>query len=77
MAEVQAHGTAEDGALEVASLADHVLDGITVRNAGDFLFDDWTLIQTHGHVMTRGADQLHSTQEGLMIRLGADEGRKK
>ena len=74
---MQAHGAAEHGALEVASLADHIFDGIAVRDTGYFLFDDWTFIEIHGHVVTRGPDQLHSAQEGLMVRFGADESGEK
>src|SRR5580704_1227623 len=77
VAEMQAHGAAEDGTLEVTSLADHVFDGIAVRDASHFLFDDWTFIQIHGHVVTRGPDQLHSPQESLMVRLCSDEGGEK
>src|ERR1700693_5924891 len=74
---MQAHGAAEHGALEVASLADHIFNGVAVRNASDFLFDDRAFIEIHGDVVTRGSDQLHSAKEGLMVGLGTDESRKK
>jgi len=77
MAQVQAHGTAEHRAFEVASLADHVFDGIAMGDASYFLFDDWTFIEIHGHIVARGSDQLHPTQKGLMVGLRADEGGKK
>ena len=77
VAEVQADGAAEDGAFEVTALADHVFDGIAVGDAGHCLFDDWTFIQIHGHVVACGPDQFHAAQEGLMVGLGADEGGKK
>src|SRR5712672_3428592 len=63
--------------LEVAALADEILDGIAMRNADDILFNDGTIVQNFGDVMAGCPDQLHPALERLMVRPSADERGQK
>jgi hypothetical protein len=46
-------------------------------DACDILFDDRPLVQVAGHVVRRGADQLDTTFEGLLVRSSALKARKE
>lgn len=43
----------------------------------DLLLDDRALVELCRHVVCRGADQLHTTLVGLVIRLGSLESRQE
>src|SRR2546428_7469873 len=77
MHQVQAHGPCQNELFQIAAFADEVLHGITMADPDDFLFDDRTIVQFRSHVMTGSADQLNAAPVGLVVRLGAHEGREK
>ena len=43
-------------------------------NACHALLDDGSVIENFGHIVRRGADQLHAALIRLVMWLGADEG---
>lgn len=49
---------------QVAALLKQILQPVAVGNSYDVLFDDRSLVQIRGDVMTGGADQLYSALEG-------------
>src|SRR5437868_2717713 len=73
--EVPVDGLGEDSFLQVAALANQVLDTVAVRHAGDVLVDDRTFIQIARRVVRRGADEFHAALVGLMIRTSASKRR--
>jgi hypothetical protein len=61
--------------LDIPALLDEILDLIPVRNAHDILFDNRTVVQCRGNVVTRRADQFYAPLEGRLVRSSAYEGR--
>ena len=72
--QVRVHGTRQHDLLEVAALADHVLDRVLVAHRGHVLRDDRAGIEVGRHVVAGRADHLHAAGVGRVIRLAAGEG---
>ncbi len=75
--EVQANRAGQDLALEVAALADQILDLVAVAYPAHVLLDDRPLVEIGGHVVGGGADDLDAAVLGLMVGAGADERRQE
>src|SRR3954463_8609246 len=71
--QVPAHRAGEHRLLEVAALADQVVDRVAMRDPDRALLDDRSLIELGGHVVAGRADQLDALLERLAIRMGAGE----
>ena len=61
----------EHNSLQIASLTQHVLHGVAMRNAHHVLLDDRAFVQRCCHVMSSGADQFDSSAKSLVVRFGA------
>src|SRR5699024_8071580 len=64
------HGSGQNGGFDVLSALNEVRDRPIVVDPGDILFDDRTLVEVAGDVVSGGADDLHTAGMGLMIGLG-------
>jgi DNA-binding transcriptional LysR family regulator len=64
----------EGEGLHVAAEADHLVGGVAVVHAHDFLLDDRAGVEVGGGVVAGGADELHAAVEGLVVGLGPHEG---
>ena len=74
---VPAHATGKNDFFEVAAFLQQIVDRIAMRNANHVLFDDGTVVEYFGDVVTGGADQLDAALKGLMVGLGADKCRQE
>jgi hypothetical protein len=70
---MRSHGTREHNFLQVAPLADEILDRVTVRYADYVLLDDRAIVEDFGDVVAGGADQFHAAFERLVIGTGTDK----
>lgn len=75
--EMEPNGPAQHTLLEGASLADKILNRIAVRDGGNALHDDWTLVEIFGHVVTRRPDQLHAPSMRGMVGFCTRKRRKE
>src|SRR5699024_12858748 len=64
------HGSGQNGGFDALSALNEVRDRPIVVDPGDILFDDRTLVEVAGDVVSGGADDLHTAGMGLMIGLG-------
>ena len=53
-----ANGSGEHDAFQIAPLLDQVFELIAVRDAGDVLLDDRSVVENLGYVVAGRADQL-------------------
>src|SRR6516225_6346465 len=67
----------EHNSLQIASLTQHVLHGVAMRNAHHVLLDDRAFVQRCCHVMSSGADQFDSSAKSLVVRFGAHKSWEK
>ena len=74
---MEADGLREDAPLHVLAERHHVRRRISVRDAGDVLLDDRTLVQVGGHVVGGRADQLDAAIVGLRVGARTLEGRQE
>src|SRR5215472_7868436 len=67
----------EDDFFQIAAFADQVFHRVAVRDAHHILFDDGTIVEHFGDVVTGGADQLDAALERLMVGTRAHKSWKK
>src|SRR5690349_18072724 len=70
---VPLHGAGQHLALGVAADGGEILHRVRMVHPRHVLLDDRTLVQVGGHVVRRGADQLHAAVVRLVVRFGALE----
>lgn len=71
------HSSGEHVALDVATGVGELLGAHAVVHAHDILLDDGTLIEVAGDKVGGRADNLHTAVIGLVVGLGALEGRQE
>ena len=77
MLHVRAHRAGEDDGLQIAALADEIVDRVAMGDRGDVLGNDRPLVQLGRRVVRSGADELDTALLRLVVGLGADEGRQE
>jgi hypothetical protein len=77
MFQVPVDRTRQNDPLKIPSFAQHVFHRVPMRDAHDILFNDWSLVQSRGHIMTRRSNQLDPALKSLVIRFSTNESRKK
>ncbi len=73
MLEVGANGPGQNDRLQVASFSCEVGNGVSMAHPGDFLVENWTLIEILGDVVGGGTDDLDPSVMCLPIGIGPDE----
>ena len=77
MFEVPLDRSGECPAFEVAADRREVSWVGLMADASDLLFDDRSLVEVGGDVVRGGANELHATNECLLVGLPATEARKE
>src|SRR5437764_7586631 len=70
---VPCDGAGQHHALDVGSLADHVLQPVPVGHPDQVLLDDRSLVEVLGHVVRGRADELDPPLPGALVRSGTGE----
>jgi len=72
--DMQANGARQHNFFEVATGFHKIFYGVAMRNAGDALLDDWSVVEDFGDIVSGSPDELHAAIKGLLVGLGADKG---
>src|SRR5690242_10640310 len=69
--DVPADGTRQHYLFKVAPFAHQILHCVSMRHSNHILFDDRTVVENFGDVVTGSPDQLHASFKRLMVGAGA------
>jgi len=75
--QVVTQAAGQHAALHIAPKPHQIVLAAAVIHPHHVLLDDGTLVQVGGDVMTGSADQLDPAVVGLLVGIGADEGRQE
>src|SRR6266700_3095188 len=71
--DVPPHRAREHNLLQIAPLADEILNRIAMRHPHHVLLDDGPIVEHLGHVVTCRANQFHAALKRLMVGPSADK----
>ena len=74
---VPSHRPRKHNLFQIAALLHQIFQRVAMRNARNSLFDDGSVIQNFGNVVSRRTDQLDSSIVSLLVRFRPDERRQE